>query len=1142
MAKINNMLRETPVAIVGMASIFADSENLEKYWDNILQGIDCIKEVPGDRWKVEDLYDPNPMAKDKSYCKMGGFIPDIDFNPMEFGLPPNLLEVTDASQLLSLLVARDALTDAGYTPGSEEFNEQLRQKTGCILGVGGGQKLITPLTSRLQEPVWRRALEKHNLPEAEIDQIVEKIKAAYIPWTENSFPGMLGNVIAGRVANRFDLGGINSVVDAACAASLSAIKMAVAELIEGRCDMMLTGGVDTDNSPFMYMSFSKTPAFSKKGSIRPFDHEGDGMLIGEGVGMLVLKRLEDAERDGDKIYAVIKGIGGSSDGKFKSIYAPRPAGQALAMRRAYEEAGFGASTVGLIEAHGTGTNAGDAAEGESMKMVFGENDNTKNHIALGSVKSQVGHTKSAAGAAGMIKAALALQHKVLPGTINVTKPNEKMDIENSPLYVNTETRPWFRKDSKTPRRAGISAFGFGGVNLHFVLEEYEAEQEKAYRVDSVHQTVLLQAPNEQALKAIVAQHSEALAKADDPAVYLKKLAIASAKDRIPAAHVRLGFVVSSVKEAENKLDVAAKMLEQKAGASEWAHPLMGIYYRVSAKANDEKVVAIFAGQGSQYTNMGRELAVAYPAIREAFYKANETFEGKGEKPLTDTVYPIPVFSEEERKAQQTKLTQTQNAQPAIGALSAGMFQLMKNAGFDADFFAGHSYGELTALWASGVLSEKDFYQLSKARGEAMGAPNSGEASTMLAVKADVSEIEAKIKAYADVQVANVNSATQTILGGSTASLTKLKDELKAQGFLSTLLPVSAAFHTPFVGHAQKPFAQAVAQVNFQKSDKTVFSNTSGKAYTNNPSEYSAVLTQHMLNPVLFKNQIENIYAAGGRVFVEFGPKNILSNLVKDILGDRPHQRITLNANPKKNSQAVLLEAVVQLAVLGIEVQGFDTFALNKVLEKPKAKISITINGANYVSDGYKKKYQDLLDAPAAGRGEKKTEEKSFAEEIETVMVETQDVAAVFQEKILEKKNKELEESMAEKELLNQIQEDIKRLTDQQSRIEQMLTALFSMQSENQLGQGTAQAQPVAQLAQAEVSSNGYSANGHSNNGFAKQAVQEVTAQVEDNTSTVSTSAVTNAEIEASLMEVIAEKTGYPSEMLEMGMDMEADLG
>jgi len=464
--KLTSRLQETPIAIIGMASLFPESSDLHEFWGNIMGKVDCIIDVPSDRWEINDLYDPDPATPDKSYSKRGGFIPDIDFDPMEFGLPPNILEVTDSSQLLSLVVARDLLKDCGYVDGNFD-----RKNTGVILGVGGGQKLITPLVSRLQGPVWEKVLRSSGVAEDDIQILIEKMKKAYIPWVENSFPGMLGNVIAGRVANRFDLGGTNCVVDAACAGSLAAMKMAISDLLEFKANTMITGGVDTDNSPFMYLNFSKTPAFTSDEVPRPFDEASHGIVIGEGVGMVMLKRLQDAERDNDRIYAVIKGVGTSSDGRFKSIYAPRAAGQRVAIDRAYEDAGFDKSTIKLLEAHGTGTKAGDAAEFDGLKLAFDSESHEKQHIALGTIKSQIGHTKTAAGSAGIIKTALALYHKVLPATINVDKPNPKLSIEDSSFYLNTDTRPWIN-NAQTPRRAGVSSFGFGGSNYLFVLEEY----------------------------------------------------------------------------------------------------------------------------------------------------------------------------------------------------------------------------------------------------------------------------------------------------------------------------------------------------------------------------------------------------------------------------------------------------------------------------------------------------------------------------------------------------------------------------------------------------------------------------------------------------------------------------------------------
>jgi polyketide-type polyunsaturated fatty acid synthase PfaA len=1107
MDRTNFLLRQTPVAIVGMASIFADAENLETYWENILQSIDSIREVPENRWKVSDYYDPDPTAPDKTYCKVGGFIPEVDFNPLEFGLPPNLLEATDTAQLLSLAVARDALLDAGYAPGSSNLSTNLRERTGVILGVGGGQNLILPLSARLQAPVWRKAMESVGMPDAQIEQIIEKIKAAYIPWSEDAFPGLLGNVVAGRIANRFDLGGINSTVDAACAASLSAVKMALSELVEGRCDMMLTGGVDTNNSPFMYMNFSKTPAFSLKGSIRPFDQESDGMLVGEGLGIIVCKRLDDAIRDGDRIYATIRGLGSSSDGRFKSIYAPRPHGQALAMQRAYDEAGYDASTVGLIEAHGTGTVAGDLAEMTSTKMVFGKSNLALNHIAVGSVKSQIGHTKAAAGIAGLIKAALALHYKILPATINVNQPNPELGLTDSPLYINTQTRPWFRKAANIPRRAAVSAFGFGGVNLHTTLEEFTDEHQSLYRQHSFYHLILLhEASNDRLLESC--RQQLALLQTEEAAHQLKRLAQQSQAQRIQINNPRLGFVASSLTEARQKLARVIAYLEQNTNSDEWYHPIDGIWYRRSALETQGKVVALFAGQGSQYVNMGADLACAYPTVRAAFNQANRFFEAKGQRLLTDVVFPIPVFTNEERQAQEEKLRQTQFAQPAIGALSAGMYRLLADAGFTADFYAGHSYGELTALWAAGVLDDDTFYGLSKVRGEAMAA--TGNAGSMLALKGNRHAIEQLIRGHANAWISNINSPSQIVVGGLTDTLLRIQVEAKAQGFAATLLPVSAAFHTPLVSQAREPFAEAVRRVNVASSSAPVFSNTTGQPYPTDPQQVKATLADHIVNPVRFNEQIETIYAQGGRVFVEFGPKNTLGNLVSEILAGKPHTVVSLHANSKKNGDKQLREAITQLIVMGMQLQGFDRFVLPYAEPAPKAKLSFKISGHNYVSEATQKRYEQVLSTPG--------------------------ITSTFLSPLTE------DEDM--NPILTQMQADIAALKEQQNRIEALLATL--VQSSITRPINGIEAIPLVTKVDSPAL-NGHSSepvnglNGSVNgsvNGHNAALHPAVEAQIEEK----ETNSVIQKQIEISLLSVVADKTGYPAEMLDLSMDMEADLG
>ncbi|NQY50663.1 MAG: acyltransferase domain-containing protein, partial [Colwellia sp.] len=718
----NSRLQECPIAVIGMASIFADAKNLEDYWDNIFESVDAIKDVPSDRWAIDDYYNSDPKAADKTYCKRGGFLPEIDFDPMEFGLPPNILELTDIAQLLSLVVARDVLNDAGIGDGSGYD----RDKVGITLGVGGGQKQISPLTSRLQGPVLEKVLKASGVDAEDRAMIIEKFKKAYIGWEENSFPGMLGNVISGRIANRFDLGGTNCVVDAACAGSLAAIKLAISDLLEHRSEVMISGGVCCDNSPFMYMSFSKTPAFTTGEDIRPFDNDSKGMMIGEGIGMMAFKRLEDAERDGDKIYAVLKGIGTSSDGRFKSIYAPRPDGQAKALKRAYDDAGFDPKSCGLIEAHGTGTKAGDAAEFGGLIKHFGLDNEQKQHIALGSVKSQIGHTKAAAGSAGMIKAVLALHHKVLPATIHIDQPNTSLDIENSPMYLNNETRPWMAREDGLPRRAGVSSFGFGGTNYHMVLEEYTPTAQGQYRLNAVPQTILVTAKDEPALIAELKQWQEKLSTVADAQPYVFNALVTDCALQTPANELaRCGFVAKNADEAIKMIEAALKQFVSKAGSDvtceEWSVPT-GIYYRKSALAAKGKVVALFSGQGSQYVNMGRELACNFPSVMQAAQDMDVEFANAGLGQLTPTTYPIPVFSDDARKAQDEALRLTQHAQPAIGTLSVGLYKTFTNAGFKADFTAGHSFGELTALWAAGVLNDSDYMMLARSRGQAMAAP------------------------------------------------------------------------------------------------------------------------------------------------------------------------------------------------------------------------------------------------------------------------------------------------------------------------------------------------------------------------------------------------------------------------------------
>ncbi|MEZ9352463.1 phosphopantetheine-binding protein [Vibrio splendidus] len=981
-SRLNKRLKDMPVAIVGMASMFANSRYLNKFWDLISEKIDAITEVPDTHWRPEDYYDSDRTTPDKSYCKRGGFIPEVDFNPMEFGLPPNILELTDTSQLLSLIVAKEVLEDAKLPEGYD------RDKIGITLGVGGGQKIAQSLNARLQYPVLKKVFKSSGINDEDSEMLIKKFQDQYIHWEENSFPGSLGNVISGRIANRFDLGGINCVVDAACAGSLAAMRMALSELVEGRSEMMITGGVCTDNSPTMYMSFSKTPAFTTNETIQPFDIDSKGMMIGEGIGMVALKRLEDAERDGDRIYSVIKGVGSSSDGKFKSIYAPRPEGQAKALKRAYDDAGFAPHTLGLLEAHGTGTAAGDVAEFGGLNSVFSENNEEKQHIALGSVKSQIGHTKSTAGTAGLIKAALALHHKVLPPTINVSAPNPKLDIENSPFYLNTQTRPWMKRVDGTPRRAGISSFGFGGTNFHVVLEEYTPEHARGdkYRQRQVPQTLLFSAESRQAL---INELKQVSTQAADAAFKLEALAEQHSLREVDAKHARIGLVVTDQADLQAQLTQAVSMLESQT-KTHWQMP-NGTSYRESALIAENgagKVAALFAGQGSQYLNMGRELACHYPEMRQQLAQADQVFGQHKKTALSQILFPIPTFTPEATKAQEAVLTNTANAQSAIGTVSIGQFDIMTQAGFKADMVAGHSFGELSALCASGVISQDDYYQLAFARGDAMAAtPEQDDSGTMFAVILDADKlpaVESCISQFEGVSIANYNAPTQLVIAGPTATVQQAAQALTEQGFKAIALPVSGAFHTPLVAHAQKPFASAIDKASFSAPTLPLYSNATGKLHSKDAKAIKKAFKQHMLQSVRFSEQIEAMYEAGARVFVEFGPKNILQKLVEKTLADKNEElyAISINPSPKGDSDQQLRLAAVQLCVAGVSLDNIDPYQAD-IAEPAKASpMNIKLNATNYISPATRKKMDQSL---ASGNVTEKTEIVEVKVEVEKIV-------------------------------------------------------------------------------------------------------------------------------------------------------------
>lgn len=1138
-----------PIAVVGMGAIFPGAMDLCEYWSNILAGKDEIIDVPESYWKMEDYYDKDPHAKDKCYGNKGGFVGNIPFDAMAFGISPKAMESISVEQLFALVVAKQALTDAKML--GREAKPFDHEKAGVILAAGVGKTAFS-LNQRLQVPKIRKILKNSGVPEQLIEHVLERIGDAEVEWNEACNPGYLGNVVAGRIANRFDLYGTNCIVDAACASSLAALKYAVSELESGDCDVMLTGGVNLDCSEFSFVSFCKTPAISKTGHIKPFDKDSDGMILGDGVGMLVLKRLSDAEKDGNKIYGVIRGIGSSGDGKAKSIFAPRKEGQKRALMRAYENADVAPSSITLIEAHGTGTAKGDECEIEALSEFFNENGVSKHEIGLGSVKGQIGHTRLAAGVASLIKTLMALHHKILPATINVENPNEK--LKESPLEVITKAKPWIINAKHPVRRAGVSAFGFGGTNFHVVVEEYQSEgKQQPYRLHQTPHMIIISSTNVEDLKAKCENLLQALGQ--DEKAYLGDT---YSHQVLKEKDVRIGFVARDGKDAAEKLKAALQELKQNSLVN-WEKD--GICYRVQGMQQGEKVVTLFSGQGGQYTQMFRETAMNYPELQGMFEIVDDAMLAEGETPISDIVYPFSAYEEEEKIAEKN-LMQTKFTQPALAAVCGGVYKLLKQRGYTADLAIGHSFGELTALWANGVMSDETYAHLAVKRGDFMGQPIE-EAAGMMAVASSRTEVEKYIAGFDRLYMANENSNQQNIVSGEMAQLDLLAKELQAKNITAKKLRVSSAFHSPYMEKAKDAFKTEIHAASFNDLKGLIIANATCESYPKDAEQIKALLEEQITNPVYFRTCIEKAYAEGARVFVEIGPGKVLSGLLKHILGERPYEIVTVNADRKSGDLYQLEMACMKLKMIGLKIQA-DPYEVpnNPEIKLTRTKSSYEVPPTFFRTPDKQKIVEEAIykiDAPVAldiiPVQEIKSDEENDVREEGNVIVEKHldaDAACTLQS-INQQALSQFLRSQGEQ--LETIQNLMKAPTQTGESLQHYIDFVAAFQNNSMKAYETyfneqkkVLTGDVANHVETYVTEQPQEDIVPEEN--EKEEIRQVSTPVKQVSSQVKT-VVENAkqianqvavDVMALLKQIISEKTGYPEEMIEEEMDLEADLG
>ncbi|EQD84489.1 polyketide synthase [Saccharopolyspora erythraea D] len=893
------------VAIVGMACVFPGAPDLPAFWSNVLRGVDSVTEVPPERWNTEVYHRPPEEAEPGTTpSKWGGFLPPVAFDPLSFGIPPASMGSIDPSQLLSLQTARRALEDAGY--GERAFD---RVRTSVIFGAESGGDLADAGVLRALLPAYLEVLPP------ELDEQLPKL-------TEDSFPGTLANVIAGRIANRLDLGGANYTVDAACGSSLAAMDLACKELVQGSSDMVLCGAVDLHNGINDYLMFASAGALSPTGRCRPFDSAADGIALGEGVACLVLKRLGDAERAGDRVYAVVKGIGAASDGRSLGLTAPRPEGQHRALERAYRAAGVAPSGIGAIEAHGTGTVVGDGTELRTLTRFFTEAGARPGGCALGSVKSQIGHTKCAAGLAGVIKTALSLSFGVHPPTLHLRQPNPAWDPDSSPFRFTTSARPWTAPRSE--RAAGVSAFGFGGTNFHAVLTAGPAGAAERHGMRDWDCELFL-------FRGRGARDAmgELLALAERAELPLHALAAtASERAEQESGSVRFAVVASDPAELAESLRAAL--------AGEEAPGL----FAAEEDRDPGRLALLFPGQGSQRPGMLAGLFVALPELRHLL---------DVDPAVSAVVYPPHAFDPSVAAAQFEALRDTRIAQPALGIVETALCELLARLEVRPDALAGHSYGELVALSVAGSYDYPALLRMSRRRAESILEATGDDPGAMAAVQGSEVDVAVALGAL-DVVVANHNSPEQVVISGTTGAVEEAVRLLREKSFGVKPVPVACAFHSPLVAGARDGFAPAVAAERVHPPRIPVWSNRTARPYDAVDAEQvRAELCAQIGAPVRFAEQIEDMYATGVRTFVEVGPGSVLTGFVRSVLGDRTYSAIACDPGTGGGLRG-LLTAAARLAVAGVEVR-------TEWLFRGRAGIGEPV-GADWVVDGHRVRRKD----------------------------------------------------------------------------------------------------------------------------------------------------------------------------------------
>lgn len=852
-----------PIAIVGLGCRFPGGSSPEEFWQLLQSGRDAIAEVPPNRWALEEFYDPEPGTPGKMSTRYGGFIDGVDrFDPHFFGIAPREAERIDPQQRLVLEVAWEALENAAIPPAA-----LAQSQTGVFIGCGNydyGLLLAQDLGQT----------------------------------TPYDGTGVSIGIVANRLSYLLNLRGPSLTLETACSSSLVAVHMACQSLRSGESDTAIVGAVSLMLSPEQTIAYSQARMMASDGRCKTFDASANGYVRGEGCGIVVLKRLADAERDGDRIQAVIRGSAVNQDGLSNGLTAPNGPSQQAVIRQALANADVAPQQVSYVEAHGTGTSLGDPIEMRSLKAVLAPGRQPDQPCWVGSVKTNIGHLEAAAGMAGLIKVILALQHREIPPHLHLQALNPLIAIADTPFAIPTARQPW--QSHAGPRLAGISSFGFGGTNAHVIVEEAPtAITRESFtgppQAWPLH-LVTLSAKEDSALKELAGSYAQHLAH--HPHLSLADVSLTSHQGRNHFDH-RLSIVAATPEALQQQLRSFAN---GQGGTAIHGH---------LSRRQPPRLGFLFTGQGSQYIGMGRQLYETQPVFREALEACDQLLQSDLQPSLLAVLYP--------ENGASNYLRQTAYTQPAIFALEYALFQLWQFWGIRPTVVMGHSVGEYVAACVAGVFSWQDGLRLIAARGRLMQALPAG--GGMMAVLATPEQMETHLAPYADqVAIAAFNGPTSLVLSGAQTALDALAPDLAAAGIKTKALAVSHAFHSPHMTLMVEKFRELAAAIVYHSPQLPIISTVTGERVDAEMAQ-ADYWCRHILQPVRFADGMNTLMQQRCHGLLEIGANPLLLSMGRQCVADSEAAAIAWlpSLRAGQPDAETLMRSLGELYVQGAEI-------------------------------------------------------------------------------------------------------------------------------------------------------------------------------------------------------------------------------